>query len=119
MRKCSVVLLLAALVAVSASAALAAGLVSCYVSDWPDHQWDETEMEAVFDARPDRGSVRLVLTSSGGQSQTFRPHDVDREHGHYVYEFEFVIPSGTWTPTLHWSSGGVSHSAKQPEFTIR
>ena len=118
MRKYFVAALLAVLAAVFASPALGAGLVRCYVSDWPDHEWDDMEIEAVFDARPDRGSVRLVLTS-GGQTRTVSPHDVDRERGYYVYEFEFVIPSGTWTPTLHWSSGGAQHSARQPEFTIR
>ena len=94
------------------------GLHSCHVSDWPDHPRDDIEMEAVFRARPDARSVRLVLKGDGGE-QTVLPDDVDYEHGLWVFEFDFYIPSGTWTPTLHWSVDGAAHSATQAAFTVR
>lgn len=120
-RRALLVLALLAGVTLAGSPALAAdgGLRGCWVTDWPDHPRDDLEIKAVFDVRPDRGSVRLVLSGNGG-SRTVHPNDVDFEHGVWEYEFDDIyLAPGTWTPTLHWSVNGAAHSATQESFTIR
>lgn len=87
------------------------------VTDWPLYSGDDMEIEAVFTTRPDMGSVRLVLEGSGGIWEV-RDDDVDIEGNRYVYEFDFHIAQGTWTPTLHWSANGVPYSARQAPFTV-
>lgn len=113
------VLLLGVALAAAPALAAAGGLLECYVSDWPDHPGDDMEVKAIFNARPDRGSVRLVLKGNGG-SRTVRPGDIDFEHGVWEYEFDNIYLSpGTWTPTLHWSVNGGAHSSTHPSFTTR
>ena len=95
------------------------GLQRFFISDWPDHPRDDVEFEAAFTLQPDRGSVRLVLSGSGG-SQTVRPDEVDYEHGLWEYEFDHIyLSTGTWTPTLHWSVNGKPYTSTQESFTIR
>ena len=119
LRKLGSFLLMCALLTGVAMAQGEGGLQTFFISDWPDHPRDDVEFEAVFTVQPDRGSVRLVLSGSGG-NRTVPPHDVDFEHGLWEYEFDDIYLSpGTWTPTLHWSVNGKPYTSAQESFTIR
>lgn len=117
---CALAACVAGLVCLSLAPAAwgANGLANYYVTDWPEHLRDDMEAEAAFNLQPDAGSVRLLLTPSSGQAQTVYPADVDYEGGYWIYDFDFYVTEGTWTPTLYWSVGGTAYNAAQASFTI-
>lgn len=94
------------------------GLYAYRVTDQPLYSGDDMEIEVVFTTRPDAGSVRLELDGVNG-TRTIQPNgSPDQEGGLWVYEFDFHIEQGRWTPTLVWTAGGASYRVPQEPFTV-